>query len=420
MQSEITTLTNGLRIITSFRPEIETVSLGIWVKTGSAYEKDDMNGISHFLEHMVFKGTTTRDTFDISEQFEDVGGQSNAYTSREFTSFFAKMLKGDTELALDILSDLLTHSTFPQEELMKEKEVVVQEIKQTIDTPDDIIFDYMQECAFPKQAVGRTILGPAEKVRSFTKENLQNYLKTNYAADNMVVCAVGNIRHQEFVKMVEKRLSNLQPKSNFAIPTQEYKGGFYAEKRDIEQAHVILAFKGIEYKCDNYYPCTIFSTIFGGGMTSRLFKEIREKRGLVYTIYSFTNSHTQDGLFGIYAGTTKNELRELLSVVCEEIKKICNEKITEKELNRAKIQLKASMLMALESPSSTADVLAHQMLIFNRIISVDEMIQRIEAVTIEDVQAMAQQIFSSNPTFTLIGDIEGHQSYDELLAMLKH
>jgi len=393
MQSEITTLANGLRVITSSRPEIETVSLGIWIKTGLAFETEEMNGISHFLEHMVFKGTETRNTFEISEQFEDVGGQSNAYTAREFTSFYAKMLKGDTELAIDILADLVKNATFPESELLKEREVVVQEIKQTIDMPDDIIFDYLQEQAFPNQALGRTILGPAEKVRSFAKEKLKAYLKSNYAGENMVVCAVGNIRHNDFVRMVEQRLGSIQAQSHFTPDKQVYKGGFFAEKREIEQAHVVLAFEGIKYECENYYPCMVFSTIFGGGMSSRLFKEIREKRGLVYTVYSFSNSHTQSGLFGIYAGTTNKELKELMPVICEEINKICREKVSEQELNRAKTQLKASMLMALESSSSTAEVLARQMLLFNRIIPIEEMVERIEKVSVDDVQNIARKIF---------------------------
>ena len=411
MQSEITTLANGLRVITSSRPEIETVSLGIWIKTGSAFETEEMNGISHFLEHMVFKGTETRNTFEISEQFEDVGGQSNAYTAREFTSFYAKMLKGDTELAIDILADLVKNATFPESELLKEREVVVQEIKQTIDMPDDIIFDYLQEQAFPNQALGRTILGPAEKVRSFAKEKLKAYLKSNYAGENMVVCAVGNIRHNDFVRMVEQRLGSIQAQSHFTPDKQVYKGGFFAEKREIEQAHVVLAFEGIKYECENYYPCMVFSTIFGGGMSSRLFKEIREKRGLVYTVYSFSNSHTQSGLFGIYAGTTNKELKELMPVICEEINKICREKVSEQELNRAKTQLKASMLMALESSSSTAEVLARQMLLFNRIIPIE--------VSVDDVQNIARKIFSSNPTYTLVGDIEGYPPYDEIKQMIK-
>ena len=391
MQSEITTLANGLRVITSSRPEIETVSLGIWIKTGSAFETEEMNGISHFLEHMVFKGTETRNTFEISEQFEDVGGQSNAYTAREFTSFYAKMLKGDTELAIDILADLVKNATFPESELLKEREVVVQEIKQTIDMPDDIIFDYLQEQAFPNQALGRTILGPAEKVRSFDKEKLKAYLKSNYAGENMVVCAVGNIRHNDFVRMVEQRLGSIQAQSHFTPDKQVYKGGFFAEKR----------------------------AIFGGGMSSRLFKEIREKRGLVYTVYSFSNSHTQSGLFGIYAGTTNKELKELMPVICEEINKICREKVSEQELNRAKTQLKASMLMALESSSSTAEVLARQMLLFDRIIPIEEMVERIEKVSVDDVQNIARKIFSSNPTYTLVGDIEGYPLYDEIKQMIK-
>lgn len=419
MQSEITTLANGLRVITSSRPEIETVSLGIWIKTGSAFETEEMNGISHFLEHMVFKGTETRNTFEISEQFEDVGGQSNAYTAREFTSFYAKMLKGDTELAIDILADLVKNATFPESELLKEREVVVQEIKQTIDMPDDIIFDYLQEQAFPNQALGRTILGPAEKVRSFDKEKLKAYLKSNYAGENMVVCAVGNIRHNDFVRMVEQRLGSIQAQSHFTPDKQVYKGGFFIEKREIEQAHVVLAFEGIKYECENYYPCMVFSTIFGGGMSSRLFKEIREKRGLVYTVYSFSNSHTQSGLFGIYAGTTNKELKELMPVICEEINKICREKVSEQELNRAKTQLKASMLMALESSSSTAEVLARQMLLFNRIIPIEEMVERIEKVSVDDVQNIARKIFSSNPTYTLVGDIEGYPPYDEIKQMIK-
>ena len=419
MQPEISILNNGLRIVSLKYPQFETVSLGIWVNTGSAYERENMNGISHFLEHMVFKGTETRNTFEISEQFEDVGGQSNAYTAREFTSFYAKMLKGDTELAIDILADLVKNATFPESELLKEREVVVQEIKQTIDMPDDIIFDYLQEQAFPNQALGRTILGPAEKVRSFDKEKLKAYLKSNYAGENMVVCAVGNIRHNDFVRMVEQRLGSIQAQSHFTPDKQVYKGGFFAEKREIEQAHVVLAFKGIKYECENYYPCMVFSTIFGGGMSSRLFKEIREKRGLVYTVYSFSNSHTQSGLFGIYAGTTNKELKELMPVICEEINKICREKVSEQELNRAKTQLKASMLMALESSSSTAEVLARQMLLFNRIIPIEEMVERIEKVSVDDVQNIARKIFSSNPTYTLVGDIEGYPPYDEIKQMIK-
>lgn len=419
MYSNMTTLPNGLRVITSSRPETETVSLGVWVKTGSAYEEAAVNGISHFLEHMAFKGTKRRTALQLSEEIEDVGGQSNAYTSREFTAFYSKMLKGDAELAVDVLADILQNSTFPEEELKKEREVVVQEIKQSIDTPDDIIFDYFQEQAFPNQAVGRSILGPKETVRSFSRETLQNYLKTNYAAENMIVCAVGNIEHEKFVKMVESRMSSFQPHTHFTPGPQQYVGGCYFENRDLEQAHLALGFRGCKYCTEEYYPSIIFSTLFGGGMSSRLFQEIREKRGLVYTVYSFTASHTQDGLFGIYAGTGPKDLKTLLPVVVDEIKKVCNEKVQIKELNRAKTQLKASMLMSLESSSATAEVLARQVLIFDRIIPVDEMVQRIEKVTLDDIQNVAQKIFSTKPTYTLLGSIKERVEYDELQKLLK-
>ena len=419
MQWQMSILKNGLRILTSTRPHLETVSLGVWIKTGSAFEKEDVNGISHFFEHTCFKGTTRRNALQISEEIEDVGGQMNAYTSREFTAFYAKMLKGDTELALDMISDILQDATFPEEELQKEREVVVQEIKQSIDTPDDIIFDYLQETAFPGQPLGRTILGPAEKVRSFTADTLRGYLASNYAAENIVVCAVGNIEHETFVKMTESRWSGYKSKTDFRIEPQVYKGGFFIEKRDIEQAHIVLGFQGFRYESEDYYPGIIFSTLFGGGMSSRLFQEIREKRGLVYTVYSFANSHTQNGLFGIYAGTGKEELKELMPVVAEEIRKVCNEKVSAKELERAKTQLKASMLMGLESSSSSAEVLARQMLLFDRVIPVEEMVSRVEKVSLEDIQNAAIKIFASKLSYTLLGSIGDYLPYDELEKQIR-
>lgn len=235
----------------------------------------------------------------------------------------------------------------------------------------------------------------------------------------MVACAVGNIKHDCFVKMVQDRMNDFRSQADFQKEKQSYHGGTFAEKRDIEQAHFLLGFEGYSYFSENYYPMIIFSTIFGGGMTSRLFQEIREKRGLVYTVYSFTASHTQSGILGIYAGTGQDELKQLLPVVTDEIKKICDQLVSEKELSRAKTQLKASMLMSLESSSSTAEIAARQLLIFNRIIPVAEMVERIEKVTREDVLKVAREIFSSVPTYCLLGAIDGHASYDEVKALLK-
>ncbi len=414
MQHQQTILNNGLKIITAERPQTETVSLGIWVNTGSAYETQEINGISHFVEHMVFKGSEKRNSIQISEEIENVGGQNNAYTSKEFTAFYAKMLKNDVELALDVIADFVLNPTFPIDEMEKEKEVVVQEIKQSVDTPDDVIFDYFQESAFPNQPIGRTILGPKENVRSFTPEILRNYMKTNYAANNTVVVAVGNIKHENFVNMVKTRMHNYQEKTSFSVEPQIYKGGFYQETRQIEQAHVLLGFKGVEYKNPLYYPISILSTIFGGGMSSRLFQEIREKRGLVYSVYSYHSAQTHSGLFGIYAGTSAEQLNTLIPVIADEINKVINDKVTDKELDRAKVQLKASMLMALESSSSTAEVIARQMLLHNRVIPTDEIVNKIDNVTKDDILTAAQTLFSSNPTYTLLGDLKEYPDYDKL------
>ena len=419
MQTQLTTLNNGLRIVTCSRPNTETVSLGIWIKTGSAYEDEKINGISHFLEHMVFKGTARRSALQITEEIENAGGQSNAYTSREFTAFYAKMLKNDAELAVDVLTDILLNPTFPMQEIVKERDVVIQEIKQTIDTPDDIIFDYFQQCAFPDQPIGRSILGPEDNVCRFDPDMLRGYLKNNYAAENMVMCAVGNIEHADFVRMVESRMGGLQSKTSSIEAPQIYKGGFYKENRCIEQAHMALGFEGCRYETEDYYPSIIFSTLFGGGMSSRLFQEIREKRGLVYTVYSYTTSHTQSGLFGIYAGTGPDDLCKLMPVVVDEIKKVCQEKVLPGELARAKTQLKASMLMSLESSSATAEILARQQLIFNRFITVEEMVERIEKVTAEDIQRVTQKMFGSDPAYTLMGAIDRHMGYDELQKLLR-
>ena len=416
--AQTTTLSNGLRVITLERPQVETVSLGIWVKTGAAYETKANNGISHFLEHMSFKGTKTRTAVQISEAIEDVGGQSNAYTSREFTAYYAKMMKEDAEQAVDVLTDSVKNSIFPEEELIKEREVVIQEIKQTLDMPDDIVFDYFQETAFPDQAVGRSILGSIETVRSFNRDSLIAYINSNYAAENMVLCAVGNIKHETFVRLVKARMEDFRPKTNFVAEKQLYKGGFFIERKPIEQSHVVLGFEAYPYKDERYYAAAMLSTILGGGMSSRLFQEIREKRGLVYSVYSFTAAHCATGMFGIYAGTESKQLPVLMPVVADEIKKICNERVTEKEFNRAKMQMKAGIKMGLESSSSTAEVLARQNLIYNRSLTTDEVVEKIESVTVENVRQTAVEIFTSKPTYTLLGAINSYMEPDELQKAL--
>ncbi len=419
MEIRQTTLKNGLRVITAERPQIETVSLGLWVNTGAADESAADNGISHFIEHMVFKGTKKRTSLQISEDIENVGGATNAYTSRHFTCFYAKMLKDDLELAADVICDFITEPTFDHEEMVKEKEVVVQEIKQSADAPDDLVFDYFQETAFPNQATGRTILGTPELVRGFTKERMQHYMQTHYTADNMIAAAVGRVDHDQFVKMIEERMANLPEKCNFSEDKQVYVGGGCVECKKIEQAHLVLGFEGASYQNPEYYKYSVLSTIFGGGMSSRLFQEVREKRGLVYTINSFNQALKHTGIFGVYAGTTPKELQELLPVVADEIKKMQNDFVTDIELQRAKTQIKASLLMSLESSSATAEIMARQMLLFKRVIPTEEIVAKIENVTKDDVLNLAQKIFTTTPTYTLLGCEGGvYPQYDEVKKLL--
>ena len=420
MDIKQTKLKNGLRVITAERPQIESVSLGLWVNTGAALETKEDNGISHFIEHMVFKGTKKRNSLQISEDIENVGGATNAYTSRHFTCFYAKMLKEDLELATDVITDFIMNPTFDAEEMKKEKEVVVQEIKQSVDAPDDLVFDNFQEAAFPNQATGRTILGPIDNVRSFTKERMDAYMKTHYTAENMVAAAVGRVDHDEFVKMVEERMAALPERTDFADEKQFYHGGAKVDTKDIEQTHLVLGFEGASYLNQDYYKYSVLSTLFGGGMSSRLFQEIREKRGLVYTINSFNQALKNTGIFGIYAGTTPKELNELLPVVATEIKKLVNDKVTDAELQRAKTQIKASLLMSLESSSTTAEIMARQLLLFNRIIPTEEIVEKIEAISADDLQNIAQSIFTSTPTYALLG-AGGHKypTYEEVKQLLK-
>ncbi|MBQ8482354.1 MAG: insulinase family protein [Alphaproteobacteria bacterium] len=419
MQVNLTTLKNGLRVATVERPQTETVSLGIWVNTGSACETADINGISHFVEHMVFKGTAKRNSLQISEDIENVGGHTNAYTSREFTVFYAKMLKNDAELALDVLADFVMAPTFDAEEMAKEKEVVIQEIKQTNDDPSDIVFDYFNEAAYADQPIGRSILGTADLVHSFDAAKLREYMSHNYAAENIVVAAVGNLKHNDFVKMVEERMGTLREKTAFTKAPQIYTGGEFIKVRDIEQAQVLLGFNGVDYHHELYYPISIMSNILGGGMSSRLYQEIREKRGLVYTVYSFTNSHTESGICGVYAGLNQEEIKNYLPVVADEIKKIANEPVNDKELSRVKVQMKANILMALESSSSTAEVIARHQLCHNRSIPIEEIVEKVEKVNKDDIMKAAQLIFSSKPTYTLLGNLKKYPSYEDVEKMVK-
>jgi predicted Zn-dependent peptidase len=402
----VTTLPNGLRVVTDAIPHVETVTCGLWVDVGARHEPANINGISHVLEHMAFKGTKRRSALQIAEEIEAVGGYLNAYTSREATAYHSRILKDNLPLAVDILADILQNSTFDATEFEREQSVIIQEIGQTYDTPDDIVFDYFQETCFPDQPMGRAILGTSEIVRSLTPEQVKTYMHSHYGAQQMIFAAAGKLDHQEIVDLVTEKFAHLPGDRPKVATPAVYKGGTFHQSRDLEQTHVVLGFEGLPFGHPDYYAASVLSTILGGGMSSRLFQEVREKRGLVYSIYTFTSSYQDAGVFGIYAGTSPEQVAELLPVVHEELQRFSNT-VEASEMNRAKAQLKAGMMMSLESTTARCEQLANHMMIYGRPIPPSETLKKVDAVTMEQVVSLAERLFSGVQTKTTLGPGKG-------------
>ncbi|MFT8895632.1 MAG: pitrilysin family protein [Acetobacter sp.] len=412
-----TRLPSGLTVVTERMDRVETVSFGAYVATGTRNERPEENGVSHFLEHMAFKGTATRSAARIAEEIENVGGHINAYTAREQTAYYVKLLKEDLPLGVDIIGDILTHSTFLPEEVERERGVILQEIGQANDTPDDIIFDHFQETAFTGQPMGMPTLGPEGLIREMSRETLMSYMRTHYTTQNMVVAAAGNLHHDDVVERVSRHFADLPTE---AVPDRmpgRYTGGEFRLPKELDQAHILLGFPSIRYGGPDYHAALLLSTLLGGGMSSRLFQEIREKRGLVYSVYSFTTPFLDGGLFGIYAGTGGEEARELIPVTLAELQKV-QQSVGMDELSRARAQLKSSLLMSLESTGSRCEQIARQLQIFGRLIPIAETVAKIDAVTPADICRVAAKIFSGQPTLASIGPIDGVMTLDTLQGRL--
>ncbi len=396
MAVRTTTLENGLRVVTDPMDTVESVSLGVWVGVGTRYENPEVNGVSHLLEHMAFKGTHRRSALAIAEEIEAVGGHINAYTTRESTAYYVRVLKEDVSLGVDLIADILQNSVMEPEELERERGVILQEIHQANDTPDDVVFDNFQAAAFPGQPLGRQVLGDAGIIAAMQRQTVIDYMKEHYSAGTMVLAAAGNIDHDRFVALARDAFGELPEGREAARDAARYTGGASVEEKDLEQAHLLLGFEGVGYRDPDFYAAAVLSTLFGGGMSSRLFQEIREKRGLVYSIYSFVPSYSDCGLFGIYAGTGGEETAELVPLVCDEIKKM-TDAVGEAELTRARAQIKASILMALESSSSRCEQAARQMMVFGRPLPTDEIVAHIEAVDADAILRTARRIFTTPP-----------------------
>ena len=407
MSVEMTRLPSGLVVITDAMPHLETASLGVWVGAGSRDERPDENGISHLLEHMAFKGTTRRTARQIAEEIEAVGGDINAATSAESTAYYARMLRADVPLALDVLSDILSDPSFDAEELVREQNVIVQEIGACDDTPDDLVFEYLQATAFPDQPVGRSILGTPETVRSFDAAKLRAYLGRNYRGPDMVVAAAGAVEHAAIVDEVQRRFASFTDPAGPEPEPARFGGGTRLEARDLEQVHVTLAMEGLPQRDPALYSLQVFTNVLGGGMSSRLFQEVREVRGLCYAIYTFHWPYADTGLFGLYAGTDAADTAELMRVVTDEIASAA-ETITETEVARAKAQMKAGLLMALESSGARAEQLARQMMAYGRPVPTSEIIGKVEAVTVESTRAAGRALLTrSKPAIAVLGPKSG-------------
>ncbi|WP_366657691.1 pitrilysin family protein [Fodinicurvata sp. EGI_FJ10296] len=416
---KVTTLPSGLRVVTDHIETVRSASVGLWVGAGTRNEAPEVNGVAHLLEHMVFKGTERRNAAAIAEALETVGGHMNAFTSREVTAFYSRVLAEDVPLAMDVTADILQNSLFDAEELARERSVVLQEIGQANDTPDDIIFDHFQTAAFPDQGLGRPVLGLPDVVSSLPREAIIAYLRQHYAGPNMVLSASGLVEHDRIVEQAAALFGDLP--STPAVPDTpaRYGGGEYRENKDLEQLHLLLGFDGVGYHDPDFHAMNVLATLLGGGMSSRLFQEIREKRGLVYTIHSFSSSYCDSGLFGVYAGTGGEDATELVPVLCDQLMAVTGE-VTDEEVERARAQLRAGLVMGMESTMARCEQAGQQMLIYGRVLSMEEQLESLAAVDATAVRRVATRLLSSRPTLGALGPASALESYDGIAGRLRH
>ena len=414
---QITKLNNGLTIATDTIDTVESVSIGVWAGSGARHENKKNNGIAHFLEHMVFKGTQTRSAREIAEQIESVGGFMNAYTSYEMTAFYARVLKEDMPLAFDIVSDILRKPAFEKSEMERERGVILQEIGMRQDSPDMLVFDMMQETAFGDTPLGWPVIGTSQVVQTAPREMIFDFMSDHYFAKNLVLSAAGNIDHDDLVAKAMKTFGDLKSSNNNQAEQAVYLGGEKRIEKDLEQVHLVLGFESENYLSDDYYAAVVLGTLMGGGMASRLFQEIREKRGLVYSVYSYNASYRDAGLFEIYAGTGEKEIAELIPALCDTLQNASGS-FTTSEINRAKAQIRSGNLMALESTSSRCDRLARGILSHGAPRTVDQIIAKVNAVTIDDLNRVATKIFNSKPALSAIGPIKNLENFDSVKTRL--
>ncbi|MEO1561838.1 MAG: pitrilysin family protein [Pseudomonadota bacterium] len=418
MSVELTTLSNGFRIVTENMPGLQSASVGVWIGSGARHEAPEQNGIAHFLEHMAFKGTAKRTALQIAEAIEDVGGYINAYTSREMTAYYARVLRPDVPLALDVISDIVLNSIFDAREIEVERGVILQEIGQTLDTPDDIVFDWLQEVSFPNQALGRSILGPEENVRRFNRDDLERFVADRYCPQEMILAAAGAVDHDTIVEFAQQAFGHLPAGAPSFLERGSFAPGGMRQVKNLEQAHVTLAFEGPSYTDKSLYAAQIYTIAMGGGMSSRLFQEAREKKGLCYSIFAQIGAFADTGMLTVYAGTSGADTPLLMDLCIDELRRSASD-LTEAEINRARAQFKAGMLMGLESASSRCERLARMVAIWGEVPAIETVVGRIDAVTRSDVTSFAERLVTSGKMASaLYGPVDSAQDHDLLLERL--
>ena len=404
MTTRLTTLPNGLRIVTEHMPGLKSASAGVWVMAGGRHEREEQNGIAHFLEHMAFKGTKRRTALQIAEEIEDVGGYINAYTSREMTAYYARVLEADVGLALDVISDIVLNPAFHKADIETERHVILQEIGQALDTPDDIVFDWLQEVSYPDQPFGRTILGPEERVSGFSRKDLKGFVAEHYGPDQMILSAAGAVDHDAIVAQASEAFGGLKARAQAGFQAARFKGAERREVKDLEQVHFAMAFDAPGYRHPDVYTAQVYAMTMGGGMSSRLFQKIREERGLCYSIFAQSGAYEDAGQITLYAGTSADEIGDLTTLTIDELKRAADD-MSEAEVARARAQIKAGMLMGLESPSSRAERIARLLAIYGRVPDVDEAVARIDAVTTADVRRYAGEMTEAGVALALYGPV---------------
>lgn len=416
-----TTLPNGVRIVTEEIEHVRSVAVGIWVGAGSRDEKEGYEGISHFIEHMLFKGTKNRTARQIAESLEAVGGQLNAFTTKEYTCYYARVLDEDFDLALDVLNDMFFESLFDEDEIEKEKRVVIEEIKMYEDSPDEIIHDLFSDSVWDDHPLGRPILGTEESIKGLSKEKIHTYMNQHYAPDNLVIAVAGKIKHEDVLKKLSPIYGQFQRGGRRVLEGTPV--GHQVNKmiyRDTEQMHLILGVPGVGQEDKDIFPMHIINNVLGGGLSSRLFQEVREQRGMAYTVFSYHSTYVDTGLFAIYAGTTPSNSREVVECILGEILDIKANSLTKEELERTKSQIKGSLYLGLESVGSRMSRLGKTELTYNRLITPEEVVEKLEKVTFEDVRRVMNRLWVKDKiSLLMLGPAGNEVGLNDILQEIK-